>query len=136
MDGKGYGPANLILVPVVDNPNQKPAPPSASGQVDKDGHFTLTTFTAGDGAPAGKYTVTLMPSLAGNPEPPIPSRYTTVRSSGLDVTIEKKPDNNLTVALESKVSGANAAAAATMGVGGMKIKQYPGIEMPSTNLKK
>jgi hypothetical protein len=35
------------------------APPRPSGEVQADGSFTLSTYTAGDGAPAGDYRVTI-----------------------------------------------------------------------------
>jgi len=54
VDGKAVGPARMQLLA---DPGLKLPP--VSGNVDKDGKFTLTTYQPDDGAPAGKYKVTL-----------------------------------------------------------------------------
>jgi hypothetical protein len=43
------------------------APYFPSGQTDDDGYFVLSTFTTGDGSPAGEYDVTLFWPLRKNP---------------------------------------------------------------------
>jgi hypothetical protein len=64
---------------------------SASGEVQPDGTFELTTFSAGDGAVAGEYRVAVMPprpagdpdEWVGRPPSPIDRRYSSFENSGL-----------------------------------------------------
>jgi hypothetical protein len=75
------------------------------GQVGADGTFTLTTYDANDGAPAGEYAVTVEWWLSaasrktreGDGTPPVnrlPSRYARPQTSGLRVKIGEG-DNQL-----------------------------------------
>jgi len=61
----------------------------ASGNIEPDGTFTLTTFKAADGAVAGKHRVAVDPP-ADKPKA-LPAKYKSAASSGivLDVSIEK-----------------------------------------------
>jgi hypothetical protein len=54
--GKPAAKAQIIFHPLTDPDGKAPRP---SGQVTADGSFTLNTYTAGDGAPAGEYAVTV-----------------------------------------------------------------------------
>ncbi len=54
--GKPTPGALVVLHPQQDLGKDVPRP---SGYVDKDGRFVLTTFKSGDGAPAGKYKLTI-----------------------------------------------------------------------------
>lgn len=54
--GKPTPGALVVLHPQQDLGKDVPRP---NGYVDKDGRFVLTTFKSGDGAPAGKYKVTI-----------------------------------------------------------------------------
>ncbi|HZN32458.1 MAG TPA: hypothetical protein VFB80_01520 [Pirellulaceae bacterium] len=59
--GKPAARATVIFhpkAPAADALAEK-APPRPTGEVQADGSFTLSTYTAGDGAPAGEYTVTI-----------------------------------------------------------------------------
>src|SRR5438270_6044767 len=47
------------------------APVRASGQVDTAGKFVLTTYAAGDGAPAGEYEVTVERWISRNDNPAV-----------------------------------------------------------------
>ena len=61
-----------------------------TGQVDKDGKFTLTTFAANDGAPAGDYEVTVEWWVSKNDKPAVnrlPARYRQPERSGLRATV-------------------------------------------------
>jgi len=99
-DGRAIPHALVTLHPVGASEKDTPKP---RGTVDKDGRFVLTTYEAGDGAPAGEYGVTvewwLSKTAPGTPEgdspPPsnhLPARYARVESSRLRVRIE--PGNN------------------------------------------
>ena len=67
--------------------------PSASGEIQRDGSYTLTTYRSGDGAAPGSYTVVIvaMADMSGklpenrNPLPPsiVPDKYTNVATSPL-----------------------------------------------------
>src|SRR5262245_20090346 len=72
----------------------KPASgPSATGELEKDGSYTLTTFRKGDGAVPGKYTVVIVAmqdtrealpeARAALPPPIIPERYSSAATSEL-----------------------------------------------------
>jgi hypothetical protein len=76
------------------------------GRADRDGHFTLTTYEFGDGAPAGEYVVTIiwraplpgasphdevLEYAAGGPDQ-LEGRYADPATSPLRVTI--KPESN------------------------------------------
>jgi 3',5'-cyclic AMP phosphodiesterase CpdA len=66
----------------------------ADALVEPDGSFTLSTYTANDGAPAGEYVVTVVwrkPFLSadGKPGPNLlPERYSRAESSGLKATVK------------------------------------------------
>src|SRR5262245_40961196 len=83
--------ATVTLHPVNDTPERH----RPTGQVDEKGGFRLTTFTEGDGAPAGEYRVTVSwylstrRSPAEDPVPVnyLPEKYGKPESSGLRVTV-------------------------------------------------
>jgi hypothetical protein len=103
-DGKAIPHALVTLHPL--DPADKEAP-RPHGKVDKDGHFVLTTYDAGDGAPAGEYAVTaewwLTNATArtgeGDSPPPtnrLPARYARPETSKLRVRIQEG-DNQIPV---------------------------------------
>jgi hypothetical protein len=72
------------------------------GYVDADGTFALTTFTKGDGAPAGEYALT----IEWHPPPANPfakketadqlqGRYGDPQTSNLSFTVAQQPDNTI-----------------------------------------
>jgi hypothetical protein len=66
----------------------------ASGEVDTDGHFVLTTKDPGDGAAAGEYYVRISPlalRTGAKVKAPFPLKYSDVESSGLEVTVKPEP---------------------------------------------
>jgi len=74
---------------------------AATGEIQADGSFQLTTFQKNDGARPGKYRVAVQPFPAAGAvpglefpggKPPIPAKYLDVHSSGL--TAEVKPGKN------------------------------------------
>ena len=63
--------------------------------VGDDGSFRLTTYRSEDGAPAGKYTVSVYwakPSKGGDDyeKPLIPARYLNAETSGLTAVVEER----------------------------------------------
>lgn len=85
---------------------------SATGKTDAQGKFKLSTYGADDGAPAGKYRVTvavsgvkeiepgvLAPIPEGGVQSPIPPKYSNPTESGLDVEVPAAGSSDLKVDL-------------------------------------
>jgi hypothetical protein len=95
--GKGY-PGVVVILHPTDGGNVRP-----SGSTDADGSFTLTSYDAHDGAPAGEYVATLIyeptsSPFAGKPRGPAPKidgKYTSTDSSPLRATIKEGPANDI-----------------------------------------
>jgi len=69
--------------------------PQASGEIQPDGDFALTTRNAGDGAAPGKYKVRIEPvesKKRGKARPNFPVKYVDEDSSGLAVTVRAEPN--------------------------------------------
>ena len=90
----------MVLHPIDDS---NPDTQKCRGEVDEDGTFTLTTFVAGDGAPAGEYAVTITWPLPTPPDAPpgdpppgdrLKNRYNHPQKSAWKVTIREE-DNDL-----------------------------------------
>jgi hypothetical protein len=90
-EGKPAPHAHVVLHPV--HANDKTPPPQA--KVGADGSFSVGTYQAGDGAPAGEYVVTVQWLLtsAQNPDAPasnrLPVRYSQASTSGLRVQVRE-----------------------------------------------
>ena len=69
---------------------------SARGEVGADGSYSLSTNAPGDGAPPGKYRVSVAPppaiSAEGGGRPPFHVRFSRVETSNLE--FEVKPQDN------------------------------------------
>jgi hypothetical protein len=101
-EGKPAAHALVVFHPLADAGKGAVLP---RGQVGADGTFTLTTYDANDGAPAGEYAVTVEWWLStattrtreGDGTPPVnrlPPRYARPQTSGLRVKIGEG-DNQL-----------------------------------------
>jgi hypothetical protein len=69
--------------------------PQASGEIQPDGDFSLTTRNPGDGAAPGKYKVRIEPAerkKPGKARPGFPVKYVDEDSSGLTVTVRAEPN--------------------------------------------
>jgi hypothetical protein len=69
--------------------------PQASGEIQPDGDFSLTTRNPGDGAAPGKYKVRIEPAESKKPGKTrlsFPVKYVDEDSSGLSVTIRAEPN--------------------------------------------
>lgn len=94
--GKPAVNALVIFHPLTD-PDPKAMKPN--GEVDADGKFTLNTYTAGDGAPAGEYAVTVLwleggassGGDAGSGSDKLGNRYANPRTSGLRAQVREEP---------------------------------------------
>ena len=94
IDGQPAPDAQVIFHPAGgENFDERGARPT--GRVKADGSFALTTYHPGDGAPAGRYLVTVY--WAQNPAALEPSpdrlhgRFLDPAKSTLEVTIEEEP---------------------------------------------
>jgi hypothetical protein len=91
--GKAPAGAQVVFHPVgqTDKESLRPA-----GQVDKEGKFNLTTFSAGDGAPAGDYEVTVDWWESPGPDMPavnkLPAAYGKQKSTKLRATVAAGPN--------------------------------------------
>jgi hypothetical protein len=88
-EGKPAANAMVHFHPV---DKSKPDVVAPQGQVGADGSFRLTTYRFGDGAPAGKYTVSVFwgqPSKGGDQYDRIlvPARYLKPETSGLSAEV-------------------------------------------------
>ncbi|CAN5607029.1 hypothetical protein BH10PLA2_BH10PLA2_23200 [soil metagenome] len=85
--------ADAIVSFHAQNGNEHDTFPSA--HTDSDGHFTLTTYTNGDGAPEGSYAISLTcfrartgrTGGASQAQNVVPMRYANPSSSGLIATV-------------------------------------------------
>jgi hypothetical protein len=89
VDGQPVGPCIIYFQP------ETPDIPPVNGYVDASGQFELTTYERGDGAPEGKYSVSLMqdPSNPGDVPQVKPTTVEIARPSGggtldLEVNLE------------------------------------------------
>jgi hypothetical protein len=99
-DGKPVAHATVVLHPI-DGSTDAPKP---RGKVDRDGTFTLTTYDGGDGAPSGRYRVTVELWLAGprQDDPPtnrLPLVFSKPESSGLSADVTNGPTDLGTIRL-------------------------------------
>ena len=70
----------------------------AEGKIDASGNFKLSTFTQGDGALAGEYTIIVMPAMKDpsalakdvipDEKPAFPGKYSDPKTSGLKESIK------------------------------------------------
>lgn len=101
---KGGGPATEL---VNYNVSMQPADrgSSATGVVQPDGSFTLSTLAENDGAIVGKHRVALGPPQPELdmpvPRPLIPDRYGGFETSGLEIEVKPEP-NNVTIEVERR----------------------------------
>jgi hypothetical protein len=88
--------AFLILFPI--NEPAEPKDPRPRGEVDRDGSFSLSTYGAGDGAPAGDYVVTIRwpgghtPDGQEEPEDKLLGRYADPKRSKLKAAVKAEPN--------------------------------------------
>jgi hypothetical protein len=75
---------------------------TASGEIDAEGKFRLTTRRANDGAVAGRHKVLIAtPSSGGHTQPkaPIGKKYESFETSGLEATVKPEP-NTITLKID------------------------------------
>jgi hypothetical protein len=92
-DGQPLTEGTVVFVPV------KPGERTATGKIESDGTFSLTTYGSGDGAPEGEYKVRIesektAPSRKkGVQRYAVPPKYEDENTSGLAVTVKPEPNN-------------------------------------------
>jgi hypothetical protein len=77
---------------------------TASGEI-VNGEYSLSTFTAGDGAPAGQYKVAVtawskMPEMGVEGVPSVPRKYLDPKQSGLTATISQEKSQTIDFQLQ------------------------------------
>jgi hypothetical protein len=94
---EGKPAAGAILKFYAVDPADKKDEPALVPQAiaNEDGAFRLTTYRSEDGAPAGKYTVSIFwskPAKGGDDygKPLIPARYLNAETSGLTAVVEER----------------------------------------------
>jgi hypothetical protein len=88
--------------------------PSATGEIQSDGTYTLTTYSSGDGAILGshKVMVVAMQDMSGRlpeertplPPPIVPDRYTNPATTPLTAEV-KDEENTIDLNLEGELGG-------------------------------
>jgi len=105
--GKPVTPGSVIFTPISGKGGETGQ--VATGQLESDGSFTLTTFNTGDGAILGQHSVTVesrggdinalnKPKADGTiayvlPKPAVPKKYLNPTSTPLKYTVEPGKDN-------------------------------------------
>lgn len=92
VDGEPVKDLWVTLIPNDEKVNLRPR-----GQTDEDGKFSLTTYTGGDGAPAGEYKVTIAwltyikrDSDWGGPDK-LKNQYNDPKTTPFDLTVADEP---------------------------------------------
>jgi hypothetical protein len=67
LDGKPYGPANLVLIPA--KKEGAPVGQTAYGSADAQGAVVFQTYDPGDGVPVGEFRVMVTPTGSAPPSP-------------------------------------------------------------------
>jgi len=99
-------PRAFIVFHPVGEPDPKAIRPT--GYAQDDGTFTLTTYAAKDGAPAGEYAITVecrVPPIDDNGNPGrnvLPRRYGDPKTSGLHVQLVEGPNELEPLVLTSR----------------------------------
>lgn len=86
LDGKAVANAVVILHPIEER-NEKLV--RSYGRTAADGSFSLSTYKPGDGAPAGKYIVTIMVADADDENKSIPAQFAVPTTSNLRAEIRE-----------------------------------------------
>lgn len=88
----------VFFSPIADSDQTTLAGKPASGDVDTDGSFTLSTYHDGDGAIVGRHKVTYSPPVSDDPQAP---RFACAGAAPIEVEIEPG-DNSVTIELSGK----------------------------------
>lgn len=83
---------------------------TATGRIGEDGSFTLGTFTPTDGAAVGEHRAIVVQIIVNDGTfqhtkdhgRPVPKQYRNYGTSGLSVSVEARPDNQVVVELPTK----------------------------------
>lgn len=103
--GKPIPQGTVTFIPTVNGP-------SATGEIQSDGSYTLTTYSKGDGAIIGSHKVMVvsMQDMAGRlpeertplPPPLVPDKYTNPATTPLTVEV-KDQENTIDLTLEGEL---------------------------------
>jgi hypothetical protein len=86
------------------------AGPAATGELDPEGRFKLTTYSPGDGAVLGSHAVSvtaleemkdvLPEQRSGLPKPIVPEKYLSHTTSGIKIEVKREGDLGLKIDLK------------------------------------
>jgi len=106
LDGKAFTQGGMILF------QPESSAKMATGLIQPDGSFVLTTYSSGDGATIGKHSAAIMPAQkivrdtdvesASGPISPIPEKYHSPAGSGLVYEVKSGESNRFVIDLKSK----------------------------------
>lgn len=106
LDGKAFSQGGMILF------QPESSAKMATGLIQPDGSFVLTTYSSGDGATIGKHSVAITPAQkivpdtdvesTSEPTSPIPEKYHSPAGSGLAYEVKSGELNRFVIDLRSK----------------------------------
>jgi hypothetical protein len=106
LDGKAFTQGGMILF------QPESSAKMATGLIQSDGSFVLTTYSSGDGATIGKHSAAITPAQkivrdtdvesASGPISPIPEKYHSPAGSGLAYEVKSGESNRFVIDLRSK----------------------------------
>ncbi|MEX0641324.1 MAG: hypothetical protein WD468_01415 [Pirellulales bacterium] len=105
LDGKPYTQGGSILF------QPRPRGKMATGRIQDNGTFELSTYSEGDGAVVGEHKVAIMPpspevvdenNPAPPPKSPIPKKYRSPATSGLTFEVLDNQANEFSIELQDK----------------------------------
>jgi hypothetical protein len=91
-----------VALQVIEGPAIRVSP---HGQIQSDGTFVVHTYESGDGAPVGRYRISVRPNWSREDEKPRPPpvmdpRFQSYQTSGLEAQIKPAPANELQLIVE------------------------------------
>ena len=96
LDGKPLARGTVLFEPAAPGPDGKVH--SARATIGPDGSYRLSTFGEHDGAVAGRHRAVVLASsvnpenTGGTPEPVLPVKYASTRTSGLEYEVKPETD--------------------------------------------
>jgi hypothetical protein len=106
IDGEAFGKGGMVVFQPEESAKM------ATGLIQPDGSFVLTTYSSGDGATVGKHRVAITPGqkitrdtdveIAPEGPSPIPQKYQSPASSGLAYEVKLGESNRFVIDLRSK----------------------------------
>jgi hypothetical protein len=97
LDGQPL-PSGYVVVPTLRGR-------MATGRIEEDGTFVMTTYSSGDGVQVGSHRITVVPVPPDEPAAkrvPIPTRYQSAGTSGLTLEVKPGEEHEIELKLTTK----------------------------------